>query len=74
MIDIRRGENEGRKIAYSNVVRAFRRIGEWNGKELKIKLPVKMMGLDKQDGCAIIVQNELGGPIYGATAFNLTAK
>jgi hypothetical protein len=72
--DIRRGENEGRKIAYSNVVRAHRRIGEWDGEEKKIRVPVKMMGLDRQDGCAIIVQNELGGPILGATAFNLTAK
>ena len=74
LTSIRRGENEGVKLANANIVRAHRRIGEWNGKEMKIKVPVKMMGFDKQDGCAIVVQNELGGPILGSTAFDLAAK
>ena len=74
MTSIRRGENEGVRLANANIVRAHRRIGEWNGEEMKIKVPIKMMGFDKQDGCAIVVQNELGGPILGSTAFDLAAK
>jgi hypothetical protein len=30
-VAIRRGENSGRKITYTNVVRAIHKIGEWNG-------------------------------------------
>ena len=71
---IRRGENEGVRLANANIVRAHRRIGEWNGEEMKIKVPIKMMGFDQQDGCSIVVQNELGGPILGSTAFDLASK
>lgn len=69
--DIRRGENSGVKLVNTNVVRVMRRIGEWNGKPLKIKLPIAMMGLEKQDGCAIVVQSDRGGQIYGAADFPL---
>ena len=72
--EIRRGENSGVKLVNTNVVRAMRRIGEWNGKELRISLPIAMMGLDKQDGCAIVVQADSGGTIYGAADFPLMKK
>lgn len=69
--DIRRGENSGVKLVNTNVVREMRRIGEWKGKNLTITLPIAMMGLDKQDGCAIVVQSTDGGRIYGAADFAL---
>jgi hypothetical protein len=72
--DIRRGENEGVKLVNTNVVRVMRRIGEWDGKPLKISLPIDMMGLEKQDGCAIVVQSAGGGIIYGAADFPLMKK
>ena len=72
--DIRRGENSGVKLVNTNVVRAMRRIGEWNGRKLQISVPIAMMGLEKQDGCAIVVQSERGGTIYGAADFPLMKK
>lgn len=69
--DIRRGENSGVKLVNTNVVRHMRRIGEWNGRKLQISVPIAMMGLEKQDGCAIVVQSERGGTIYGAADFPL---
>lgn len=72
--DIRRGENTGVKLVNTNVVRAMRRIGEWNGEKLQISVPIAMMGLDKQDGCAIVVQSESRGTIYGAADFPLMKK
>jgi len=69
--DIRRGENSGVKLVNTHVVRATREIGEWTGKDLKIALPIAMMGIEKQDGCAIVVQSKDGGRIYGAAEFPL---
>jgi len=59
--DIGRGENSGVKLVNTNVVRETRKIGEWNGKSTTIKLPIAMMGIEKQDGCAIVVQSKDGG-------------
>ena len=69
--DIARGENSGVKLVITHVVRATRKIGEWTGKELKITLPIDMMGIERQDGCAILVQSKDGGQIYGAADFPL---
>ncbi len=35
---VRRGENSGRSITYTNVVRAIHKIGEWNGKPRSYEL------------------------------------
>ncbi len=67
--EIRRGENEGVKLINRNVVRAHRRIGTWNGTKKTIRISLKKLGITGQDGCAIIVQPEQGGAIYGAAAF-----
>ena len=72
--DIGRGENSGVKLVNTHVVRETRKIGEWNGKDLKISLPIAMMGIENQDGCAIVVQSKNGGQIYGAADFPLMGK
>lgn len=69
--DIRRGENSGVTLVNSHVVRAIREVGEWTGKALEITLPIAMMGIEKQDGCAIVVQSKAGGRVYGAADFQL---
>jgi hypothetical protein len=68
---IRRGENEGVTLTNSHVVRAARRIGTWSGQRTRIELPLAMMGIDGQDGCAVIVQPDGGGRIHGAAMFPL---
>ncbi len=69
-----RGENSGRTLINTNVVRAIRNVGKWRGKDTEIKLPIGMMGIDDQDGCAIVVQEPDGGRVFGATAFTLAGK
>jgi len=69
--DIRRGENEGVKLINTHVVRAIRRVGKWDGSETRIKLPITMMGIEKQDGCAIVVQSAESGRVFGAESFAL---
>jgi hypothetical protein len=65
-----RGENSGRTLTEFNIVREWRKIGEWTGKPVALPL-----GLGPQpgafDACAIILQQGSDGPIRGATAFRL---
>jgi hypothetical protein len=69
--DIRRGENEGVKLTNTHVVRAIRKIGKWDGGQTTIKLPISMMGIEKQDGCAVVVQSAETGRVFGAESFAL---
>lgn len=69
--DIRRGENEGVKLINTNVVRVFKRIGNWAGTPVKIDLSLKELGAEGRDACAVIVQQNGNGPILGAVSFPL---
>ena len=68
-VEISRGENAGSRIAYHNVVRAVRPIGMWDGASVKVTLPEHELMGDGIDGCAVLVQEDLGngpGAILGA--------
>jgi hypothetical protein len=62
MVDIRRGENAGRKLSYANVVREWNVIGEWDGRaplEMKARARGKLP-------MAIVVQHKGFGPVVAA--------
>jgi hypothetical protein len=62
---VRRGENAGKTLTNYNIVREFRRIGQWNG--AKLDLPLDIGAVDLADrGFAVIVQVGDAGPILGA--------
>lgn len=68
-IDIKRGENAGRQIAYHNVVRKLKPIGKWDGSAMTIEVPVADWTGKMMSGCVVIVQraDEGGaGAILGA--------
>jgi hypothetical protein len=71
---VRRGENRGKTVSNFNVVRQFRKIGEWRGKRLKLEISAKEIEQHKGRGCAIFLQNVHKGPILGATSINLAAN
>ncbi len=56
------GENQGKMLISNNVVREFRRIGEWQGREVKIPIRIE---LDQDQGCAVLVQDPAPGPVLG---------
>ena len=58
------GENRGRSIEYSNVVREWREVGRWDG-----KTPISLQSTKPKgnSGFAVIVQEGEVGPILGAT-------
>jgi hypothetical protein len=69
-VNIGRGENHGRKITYTNVVRELTPIGMWSGKAKEITLPRDDLMQASYDGCAVIVQAHDTGPIYGAASID----
>ncbi len=60
-VSIRAGENQGRKIAYHNVVRGWSDMGVWRGGRIALTAPLPMA-----DGVAVLIQDREGGPILGA--------
>lgn len=64
-IEVRRGENAGRTMSYTNVVRKIIPVGIWNGDELSLSLP-KPAILSDGSTCATLLQVDGTGPIIGA--------
>lgn len=68
--EIPSGENMGKTLTNSNVVRDFRSIGQWQGEPLVIESELEP--LSDNQGCAIIIQQynafqaRITGPILGA--------
>ena len=72
-VEVQRGENAGKKLAYTQVVTGRHILGMWdpvNGAHLK--LPLDQVLTDPSNGAVILVQGEkngLPGPIVGAASF-----
>ncbi len=66
MTRIPRGENRGRTLTYTNVVRELRHLGNWSGQAMTI--PVSMDEAEEagRSGCVVIVQKGRAGPVLGA--------
>ncbi len=56
-VAIRRGENSGRSVTYTNVVRAIDKIGEWNGAARSYQL-TELKGDD--EGYVVLLQKDPG--------------
>ena len=63
---ILRGENEGKTIAYHNVVREWRKVGDVSGDKAELSLSATNDKGEKRTGAAVIVQQPKAGPILGA--------
>jgi len=74
-VPISRGENTGRTITYSNVVKKLRPIAMWHGEEMVVDLPKSEMTKAKAKRCAVIMQTETAsgqpGRIVGAAMMDL---
>src|SRR5271169_1293373 len=73
-VAIGRGENHGRTVTYSNVVRSWQRIAEWNGAGVKNSVSISDLTSKDADTVAVLVQSgsvEKPGPIRGAAVLSL---
>jgi hypothetical protein len=72
-VAIDRGENQGKTVAYTNIVTGRQVLGMWDPvKGASLKLPLDEVLSGESDGAAILVQqdrNGLPGPILGAASF-----
>lgn len=68
-VTIGRGENGGRQITYTNVVRSMVRMGQWMGQAARFEIPVPEARSEDSDAYVVIVQKSWGevlGPILAA--------
>ena len=67
---VERGENSGSTLTEFNIVREWRKVGEWNGQAEQIALNLTPES-DEYDACAVLVQEGGFGPIRGAASFRM---
>ncbi len=65
-VQIARGENAGRTIAYHNVVRDFRQVGSWMGEAKSTRLTREALAGCAPGTCAVLLQQGGTGGILGA--------
>jgi hypothetical protein len=65
-VPIKRGENRGRTVTYSNVVRELIPIGMWSGKAMTVRLARHSIMQKGAESCAVLLQQGKAGPIVGA--------
>jgi len=73
-VGITRGENRGRTITYTNVVRRWVKLGTWTGKGENFAVPVDAIKFEGIDAVAVLLQSgtsEKPGPILGASLASL---
>jgi len=74
-VPIERGENTGRTITYTNVVKKLRPIAMWDGGDMTVDLPKSEMAKAKAKRCAVLLQEEtdsgLPGRILGAATIDI---
>ena len=56
-VSIRRGENGGHTITYTNVVRRWIKLGDWTGKEETFAVPLKDIQTGDVDSAVVLVQS-----------------
>jgi hypothetical protein len=65
-VPIKRGENKGKTITYTNVVRELIPIGMWSGKAMTVRLERHSFMQKGAEACAVLLQQGQAGPIVGA--------
>ena len=63
--NVERGENSGRTLREFNIVRQFRSLGVWNGRESVFRAPVDSFPADATR-VAVLPQRDQQGPIVGS--------
>jgi hypothetical protein len=66
VVEIGSGENAGRTMAYTNVVRKIIPAGLWHGREMRLVLPRPAI-MSESTMCAALLQADGTGPILGAS-------
>lgn len=71
-VEIGRGENNGRNVTYTNVVRALSPAGRWNGEASSFSVDIPHES--PADGVAVLLQAEDSGAMLGAASIPLASR
>jgi len=65
-VDITQGENKGKSLTYTNIVRELTPIGLWKGQPMQIQIPRGAVMLAETQKSVVLIQEGRAGPIIGA--------
>jgi len=72
-VSVKRGENGGRELSYSNVVQGLMKLGMYSGEKTAFTHSIAMLKHKDVDDCVILIQNDRTGEIIGVKKINLAA-
>ena len=70
-VRIGRGENGGRTLHFTNVVKDERILGSWRGKPMRLTIAPERLDIDGADKYAIVLQRPGAGPIVAAKLLDI---
>lgn len=70
-VNIGDGENRGRVIVYSNIVRDLEPAGMWHGEALRLEIPARLNTGETYDRLAVFVQTGETGPVLGTAIIDV---
>lgn len=70
-VDVKDGENQGKQLTYTNIVRELTPIGIWKGQPLEIQLPRAALMQAEVQKIVVLLQEDRSGPIIGGTLAGL---
>jgi hypothetical protein len=65
-VPVERGDNKGRTLTYTNIVREMIPVGTWNGKAMNLQLARTAIMTPETQACIVLLQEGKAGPILGA--------
>jgi len=65
-VDVTQGENKGKSLTYTNIVRELTPIGLWKGQPMQIQIPRGAVILAETQKSVVLIQEGRAGPIIGA--------
>jgi len=65
-VEIKQGENTGKTLVYTNVVRELTPIGLWKGQVMRIQIPRAAVMLPETQKSVVLIQEGKAGPIIAA--------
>ncbi len=72
LVSINKGENAGKQLGYSNVVRTMTPVGVWQGEAMGMILPMRDFRRAGHSGIAVLLQVDDAGPILGAAKMDIS--
>ena len=65
-VPIQRGENKGKTLTYTNIVRELLPVGTWSGKAMNLQLARNAVMRPETEACIVLLQQGKAGPILGS--------